>query len=91
MGFDHRFVQIGAAVGLQVGQLLGDPFAFAHLAKRQRPIPIGVEGEDADLIRRIHDIGGGDGRGFGEIELGAAFRRRRPCCRIYRCTNSSAT
>ncbi len=82
MRFDHGFIQICPAVGLQIRQLFGDPLAFAHGAKRQRPIPIGVEGEDAHLVGRIHDIGGGDGRGLGEVELRAALATRAHAARF---------
>ena len=76
MRFKHRFVEIRATVGFQRRQPFRNPFALADLPERQSPVPTGVEGENADLIRRIHDIGGRDRRGLGEIELGATFAAR---------------
>ena len=76
IGLDHRLVHVRTAVRLQRSEFIRNPFPFAHRPKRQSPIPRRIKGENADLVRGIHDIRRRHRRGLGQIQLRAPLGPR---------------
>ena len=66
----HGLEEVGAAVGAQARDLLGDARAVPRGPEGNRPLPVRVEGQDAHFVGGVEELGRRHGGRLGQVQLG---------------------